>query len=42
MLNYLEQGVFDALEKQYLESFIFAVYLVITRPHNIFTWLKLI
>ncbi|EAU88835.2 hypothetical protein CC1G_13888 [Coprinopsis cinerea okayama7 len=28
ILNYLENGIFDALEKQYLRSFIFAIYLV--------------
>lgn len=28
MLNYIEHGVFDALEKHYLKSFVFAVYLV--------------
>ncbi|KAK0239552.1 HORMA domain-containing protein [Armillaria nabsnona] len=28
LLNYLEYGVFDALQKQYLRTFIFAVYLV--------------
>ncbi|KAF8891245.1 HORMA domain-containing protein [Infundibulicybe gibba] len=27
ILNYLEYGIFDALEKQYLRSFIFAIYL---------------
>lgn len=28
LLDYLEVGIFDALEKQYLKSFVFAVYLV--------------
>ncbi len=28
MLDYLEKGVFDALNKQYLQSFVFAIYLV--------------
>ncbi|KAK1227810.1 hypothetical protein PQX77_009185 [Marasmius sp. AFHP31] len=28
ILNYLEYGIFDALQKQYLRSFIFAIYLV--------------
>ncbi|KAJ7888155.1 hypothetical protein B0H14DRAFT_2694404 [Mycena olivaceomarginata] len=28
ILNYLEHGIFDASQKQYLRSFIFAIYLV--------------
>ncbi|KAF8163510.1 HORMA domain-containing protein [Crassisporium funariophilum] len=28
ILNYMEYGIFEALEKKYLRSFIFAVYLV--------------
>ncbi|KAF8809119.1 hypothetical protein BYT27DRAFT_7095073 [Phlegmacium glaucopus] len=28
ILNYMEYGIFDALEKNYLQSFIFAIYLV--------------
>ncbi|KAL1746287.1 HORMA domain-containing protein [Schizophyllum fasciatum] len=28
LLNYLENGIYDALQKQYLKSFIFAIYLV--------------
>ncbi|KAF8584095.1 DNA-binding protein [Ramaria rubella] len=35
LLEYLEEGIFDALEKQYLRSFIFAVYLDDKDPENI-------
>ncbi|KAG2020134.1 hypothetical protein CC2G_005502 [Coprinopsis cinerea AmutBmut pab1-1] len=35
ILNYLENGIFDALEKQYLRSFIFAIYLDSKDPKNI-------
>ncbi|KAF8516961.1 HORMA-domain-containing protein, partial [Hysterangium stoloniferum] len=35
LLQYLEDGIFDALEKQYLRSFIFAVYLDEDDPQNI-------
>ncbi|CAA7271513.1 unnamed protein product [Cyclocybe aegerita] len=35
LLNYLEYGIFDALEKQYLRSFIFAIYLDNKDPTNI-------
>lgn len=28
LLDYLEHGIFDAIEKQYLRKFIFAIYLV--------------
>ncbi|KAK0211239.1 HORMA domain-containing protein [Desarmillaria ectypa] len=35
LLNYLEYGVFDALQKQYLRTFIFAVYLDNKDPNNI-------
>ncbi|KAF9564361.1 DNA-binding protein [Agrocybe pediades] len=35
ILNYLEYGIFDALEKQYLRSFIFAIYLDNKDPTNI-------
>lgn len=35
LLNYLENGIFDALEKQYLRSFIFAIYLDSKDPNNI-------
>ncbi|KAF8330034.1 HORMA domain-containing protein [Cantharellus anzutake] len=35
MLDYLEKGVFDALEKQYLQSFVFAIYLDKNDPSNI-------
>uniref|UniRef100_A0A0W0FFC8 HORMA domain-containing protein n=1 Tax=Moniliophthora roreri TaxID=221103 RepID=A0A0W0FFC8_MONRR len=35
MLNYLEYGIFDALQKQYLRSFIFAIYLDNKNPNNI-------
>ncbi|KAL0563844.1 hypothetical protein V5O48_018218 [Marasmius crinis-equi] len=35
ILNYLEFGIFDALQKQYLRSFIFAIYLDNKDPNNI-------
>ncbi|KAI0063417.1 hypothetical protein BV25DRAFT_1883873 [Artomyces pyxidatus] len=35
LLDYLEHGIFDALEKQYLRSFIFAIYLDNQDPNNI-------
>ncbi|TFK30204.1 DNA-binding protein [Coprinopsis marcescibilis] len=35
ILNYLENGIFHALEKQYLRSFIFAIYLDSKDPTNI-------
>lgn len=35
LLDYLEHGIFDALEKQYLRSFIFAIYLDSKDPTNI-------
>ncbi|KAF5373758.1 hypothetical protein D9758_000931 [Tetrapyrgos nigripes] len=35
ILNYLEYGIFDALRKQYLRSFIFAIYLDNNDPNNI-------
>ncbi|KAI9458263.1 HORMA-domain-containing protein [Russula earlei] len=35
LLDYLENGIFDAIEKQYLRSFIFAVYLDPEDPKNI-------
>ncbi|KIK61869.1 hypothetical protein GYMLUDRAFT_58517 [Collybiopsis luxurians FD-317 M1] len=35
ILNYLEYGIFDALQKQYLKSFIFAIYLDNKDPNNI-------
>ncbi|TFK42379.1 HORMA domain-containing protein [Crucibulum laeve] len=35
ILNYLEYGIFDALEKRYLRSFIFAIYLESKDPSNI-------
>ncbi|KAH9996849.1 HORMA domain-containing protein [Russula vinacea] len=35
LLDYLENGIFDAIEKQYLRSFIFAVYLDPEDPNNI-------
>ncbi|KAK7038157.1 HORMA domain-containing protein [Favolaschia claudopus] len=35
ILNYLENGIFDALQKQYLRSFIFAIYLDEKDPNNI-------
>ncbi|KAJ7481133.1 HORMA domain-containing protein [Mycena galericulata] len=35
ILNYLEYGIFDALQKQYLRSFVFAIYLDEKDPTNI-------
>ncbi|KAI8989768.1 HORMA-domain-containing protein [Trametes punicea] len=35
LLDYLENGIFDALQKQYLRSFIFAIYLDDQDPNNI-------
>ncbi|RPD66479.1 hypothetical protein L227DRAFT_649196 [Lentinus tigrinus ALCF2SS1-6] len=35
LLDYLENGIFDALSKQYLRSFIFAIYLDDQDPNNI-------
>ncbi|EPQ57954.1 hypothetical protein GLOTRDRAFT_103922 [Gloeophyllum trabeum ATCC 11539] len=35
LLEFLESGIFDALQKQYLKSFIFAVYLDPQDPNNI-------
>ncbi|KAJ7024255.1 HORMA domain-containing protein [Mycena alexandri] len=35
ILNYLEHGIFDALQKQYLRSFVFAIYLDPKDPNNI-------
>ncbi|KAH8117033.1 DNA-binding protein [Phellopilus nigrolimitatus] len=35
LLNYLEHGIFDAIERQYLKSFIFAIYLDHDDPNNI-------
>nr|QHB50184.1 meiosis-specific protein hop1 [Sparassis latifolia] len=35
LLDYLEHGIFDALQKQYLRSFIFAIYLDNQDPNNI-------
>ncbi|KAE9398986.1 DNA-binding protein [Gymnopus androsaceus JB14] len=35
ILNYLEYGIFDALQKQYLKSFVFAIYLDSKDPNNI-------
>ncbi|KAL0946558.1 hypothetical protein HGRIS_012763 [Hohenbuehelia grisea] len=35
ILNSLEHGVFDALEKRYLRSFVFAIYLDAKDPNNI-------
>ncbi|KAG9226586.1 hypothetical protein CCMSSC00406_0006189 [Pleurotus cornucopiae] len=35
ILNYLEHGIFDAVEKQYLRSFIFGIYLDSNDPNNI-------
>ncbi|THU81512.1 DNA-binding protein [Dendrothele bispora CBS 962.96] len=35
ILNYLEYGIFDALRRQYLRSFIFAIYLDNKDPNNI-------
>ncbi|KAF8607981.1 HORMA-domain-containing protein [Ceratobasidium sp. AG-I] len=35
LLDYLEIGIFDALEKQYLKSFVFAIYLDEKDPKNL-------
>ncbi|KAJ3558173.1 hypothetical protein NM688_g1079 [Phlebia brevispora] len=35
ILDYLEYGIFDALQKQYLRSFVFAIYLDNQDPNNI-------
>ncbi|KAG6330851.1 hypothetical protein ID866_8238 [Astraeus odoratus] len=35
ILNYLEHGIFDAIQKQYLRKFIFAIYLDSHDPNNI-------
>ncbi|KAI0092965.1 HORMA domain-containing protein [Irpex rosettiformis] len=35
LMDYLENGIFDALQKQYLRSFIFAIYLDNDDPNNI-------
>ncbi|RDB21131.1 Meiosis-specific protein HOP1 [Hypsizygus marmoreus] len=35
IMNYLENGIFHALQKQYLKSFIFAIYLDSKDPNNI-------
>ncbi|TFK94784.1 HORMA-domain-containing protein [Polyporus arcularius HHB13444] len=35
LLDYLDNGIFDALSKQYLRSFIFAIYLDDQDPNNI-------
>lgn len=35
LLDYLEHGIFDAIEKQYLRSLIFAIYLDDQDPNNI-------
>ncbi|THH27739.1 hypothetical protein EUX98_g6459 [Antrodiella citrinella] len=35
LLDYLENGIFDALQHQYLRSFIFAIYLDTDDPNNI-------
>ncbi|KAG9125602.1 DNA binding protein [Ceratobasidium sp. 392] len=35
ILDYLEKGIFDALEKQYLKSFVFAIYLDQKDPKNL-------
>ncbi|KAJ6531207.1 HORMA domain-containing protein [Mycena capillaripes] len=35
ILNYLEYGIFDALQKRYLRSFVFAIYLDEKDPNNI-------
>ncbi|KAH8107944.1 HORMA-domain-containing protein [Cristinia sonorae] len=35
LLDYMEKGVFDALQNQYLRSFIFAIYLDNDDPNNI-------
>ncbi|KAG8690595.1 DNA binding protein, partial [Ceratobasidium sp. 394] len=35
LLDYLEKGIFDALEKQYLKSFVFAIYIDKENPNNL-------
>ncbi|EIW60264.1 uncharacterized protein TRAVEDRAFT_119861 [Trametes versicolor FP-101664 SS1] len=35
LLDYMENGIFDAVQKQYLRSFVFAVYLDDQDPNNI-------
>ncbi|KAI0647405.1 HORMA domain-containing protein [Trametes meyenii] len=35
LLDYLETGIFDALQKQYLRSFVFAIYLDDQDPNNV-------
>ncbi|KAG8908515.1 DNA binding protein [Tulasnella sp. 403] len=35
MSDYLENGIFDAIEKQYLRSFVFAIYLDPSDPNNL-------
>ncbi|KAF9645068.1 DNA-binding protein [Thelephora ganbajun] len=35
LLNCLERGIFDALERQYLKSFVFAIYLDNNNPNNV-------
>ncbi|KAI0780584.1 HORMA domain-containing protein [Trametes elegans] len=35
LLDYLESGIFDAVQKQYLRSFVFAIYLDDQDPNNI-------
>ncbi|VDB82853.1 unnamed protein product [Peniophora sp. CBMAI 1063] len=35
LLDYLEKGIFDAIERQYLKSFIFAIYLDQEDPNNL-------
>ncbi|KAI0373008.1 hypothetical protein BV20DRAFT_938979 [Pilatotrama ljubarskyi] len=35
LMDYLENGIFDALQKQYLRSFVFAIYLDDQDPNNI-------
>ncbi|KAI9065377.1 HORMA-domain-containing protein [Trametes sanguinea] len=35
LMDYLESGIFDALQKQYLRSFVFAIYLDDQDPNNI-------
>ncbi|KAG8864961.1 DNA binding protein [Tulasnella sp. 330] len=35
MVDYLEVGIFDAIEKEYLQSFVFAIYLDPNDPNNV-------
>ena len=42
MLDYLEKGVFDALDKQYLQSFVFAIYLVSGFTANAPVWFNVV